>query len=605
MFYFGGTFPHDPFWGFSGFTSPQTADGDDCCCCCCRFRHLCLPIASVVYVFPVLPENAWGGVLGYWCLGTHQRTPVERMYAGGNRFIDFMGMGWRRHADLHGDEDWRSRVFDFLAGDASPVVEASHWPQTSPNDPQARLLNEYLEDGKQVLQIGLARAVLIRRPLNKGQDKCVQSSFEDYQQNVCWICREESEEWDMWLSCHHIFCARCSSQMLLRRMPCPLCRVASTTVLRGEHAGRPRTFESNMTNLRAAPAPPQVPEAPPLPSSREAQAAPRSVRSAPEERHTPPEPPKGQPNVSPNSVLPKPVPYEARTVPVPPQQEDMPALPKVTPIGPAKSLDVAKAHQPAAFAKSPATPIQEAMAPLEMTVASAAAKLTSRHAAESVEATTTADAADVADTVQKQQEQLVIRSLPGMKRLKGFQTSTGGAPYFRHASEVPLPAAPVEVHATTLVPTGPTIPSMQSNYSKCSNHVSLSTGLVSLSGMRLLKKNRGQDGPRILCSTAGTMFKLRTILPANHEAQEPLESLPQMHSLSGFRRLQGFSTSTGGMMLANLPSHKLHPLCELEDEGYQHRTSLQLRVPSTRVLSGSFRLRRFSTSCGGLPYCKR
>lgn len=43
------------------------------------------------------------------------------------------------------------------------------------------------------------------------------------------------------------------------------------------------------------------------------------------------------------------------------------------------------------------------MAPLEMTVASAAAKLTSRHAAESVEATTTADAADVADTVQKQQ----------------------------------------------------------------------------------------------------------------------------------------------------------------------------------------------------------
>ena len=88
--------------------------------------------------------------------------------------------------------------------------------------------------------------------------RCVESSFEDYLQllackdvfsfscflqqlqsmisllrNVCWICREESEEWDMWLSCHHIFCARCSSQMLLRRMPCPLCRVASTTVLRG------------------------------------------------------------------------------------------------------------------------------------------------------------------------------------------------------------------------------------------------------------------------------------------------------------------------------------------------------------------------------------
>jgi hypothetical protein len=52
--------------------------------------------------------------------------------------------------------------------------------------------------------------------------------------NTCWICREESDEWDLWVSCHHLFCSRCSSQMLIRRMPCPLCRVASTTVLRGE-----------------------------------------------------------------------------------------------------------------------------------------------------------------------------------------------------------------------------------------------------------------------------------------------------------------------------------------------------------------------------------
>lgn len=25
MFYFGGTFPHDPFWGFSGFSADQNA----------------------------------------------------------------------------------------------------------------------------------------------------------------------------------------------------------------------------------------------------------------------------------------------------------------------------------------------------------------------------------------------------------------------------------------------------------------------------------------------------------------------------------------------------------------------------------------------------
>ena len=222
MFYFGGTFPHDPFWTFNGFVAP-TSDSE-CCCCCCRFRQLCLPIAAMVYVFPVLPENAWGGILGYFCLGTHQRTPIERMYTGGNRLVDFLGMRWRRSADLHSDEDWRSRVFDFLAGDPSPEVQPR-------SDPQAHLL-EHL-DGKQVLHVGLARAVLIHRPLERVRDKCVPSSFEDYLQNTCWICQEESDEWDMWLSCHHMFCSRCSSQMLIRRMPCPLCRVASTTVLRG------------------------------------------------------------------------------------------------------------------------------------------------------------------------------------------------------------------------------------------------------------------------------------------------------------------------------------------------------------------------------------
>lgn len=41
----------------------------------------------------------------YFCLGTHQRTPIERMYTGGNWLVDFLGMRWRRSADLHSDED--------------------------------------------------------------------------------------------------------------------------------------------------------------------------------------------------------------------------------------------------------------------------------------------------------------------------------------------------------------------------------------------------------------------------------------------------------------------------------------------------------------------
>ena len=108
------------------------------------------PVLQKGFEIEVLPENAWGGVVGwpafrllellvieqdlydpsedcyigrhkkqisgievtlpcdlvrYFCFGTHQRTPVERMYAGGNPFIDFMSMGWRRQTDLHGDEE--------------------------------------------------------------------------------------------------------------------------------------------------------------------------------------------------------------------------------------------------------------------------------------------------------------------------------------------------------------------------------------------------------------------------------------------------------------------------------------------------------------------
>eukprot|EP00439_Symbiodinium_sp_Y106_P078129 s3_g16.t4 len=235
VFYFSGTFPTDYYGARGGFSG--SSDGADCCCCC-NCRAICFPLAWLFYVFPALPENAWGGLAGYFFMGTHQHTPVERMYSGGNRFIEFMRMGWRRHSDLHHDEDWRARVYDFLAGPAEsrapPTTEVS-LPLRDPNpqDEQARLLNEFLEDGKQVLQIGLARAVILGRHFDKLHDRCVQSSFEDYAENSCWICREHRGEWDLWLSCHHLFCSSCSSQMLIRRMPCPLCRVASSTVLRG------------------------------------------------------------------------------------------------------------------------------------------------------------------------------------------------------------------------------------------------------------------------------------------------------------------------------------------------------------------------------------
>lgn len=148
----------------------------------------------------------------YFCLGTHQRTPIERMYTGGNRLVDFLGMRWRRSADLHSDEDWRLKPlafwrilfefswnlwqvtfweYQFLAGLEVPCFrfpsrrsfswgasgcvstsfKSSHlrWTKVQPrSDPQAHLL-EHL-DGKQAGQLtksmksrslGLARCYML------------------------------------------------------------------------------------------------------------------------------------------------------------------------------------------------------------------------------------------------------------------------------------------------------------------------------------------------------------------------------------------------------------------------------------------------------------
>ena len=71
--------------------------------------------------------------------------------------------------------------------------------------------------------------------------------------------QKSNDEWDLWLTCRHMFCKNCSTEMLRlvgssrpascacsvlsnecgvgalarRRMPCPLCRRASTVVQRG------------------------------------------------------------------------------------------------------------------------------------------------------------------------------------------------------------------------------------------------------------------------------------------------------------------------------------------------------------------------------------
>ncbi|OLP92387.1 hypothetical protein AK812_SmicGene25803 [Symbiodinium microadriaticum] len=190
IFYWGGPYPVDGL---------QCYGGTDCdCCCCCpgiSWRNCCCccyPIAWLLFVFPRAPDNAWGGLVG--------------------------------RGDLHEDEDWRSQVYDFLtngpAGDASyEGFDAEHTQPILQADGVQRQVKSICRS---------AHAIMIERPFDKTQDRCVESSFNDYMENQCWICQDnQSKEFDLWLSCGHIFCSRCSTEMLRRQMPCPLCRTVA------------------------------------------------------------------------------------------------------------------------------------------------------------------------------------------------------------------------------------------------------------------------------------------------------------------------------------------------------------------------------------------
>lgn len=242
-----------------GHVDVPTGTCDNCCNCgaCCKCQACCRPIAWVLYRIPTLPENAWGGLCGYFLFGTHQFTPSGRLYTGGSQVIDFFSMSWRRPYDLHEDLQWREQVQRFLVreepqqnqnhfGSAADAVNAARAAgafaqrRTTTTRLESEVHSDWMplldnQDGveREVIPIGRTFAVCIDRHFDEQHDRCVRSSFEDYTNNTCWICTEGNDNWDMWLSCGHLFCQECSTQMLTRRMPCPLCRVSSSTVLRG------------------------------------------------------------------------------------------------------------------------------------------------------------------------------------------------------------------------------------------------------------------------------------------------------------------------------------------------------------------------------------
>lgn len=199
-----------------------------------RVVFACVLLLGFFFVFPMMPENVWGGLAGYYIFGTHALSPASRTYLGDSAFIEFLNMRWLRgRQDLHRDDGWRSRVYNFLwvESDAGETSRQAFASRAHNRFTQADFTDRATAN---MLTLGRAKCYLQKEPFSLQIDRCVPSSFDDYQKNVCWICQDRSEmdSWDLWLSCRHLFCSRCSEEMLRRRMPCPLCRVASSTVKR-------------------------------------------------------------------------------------------------------------------------------------------------------------------------------------------------------------------------------------------------------------------------------------------------------------------------------------------------------------------------------------
>jgi hypothetical protein len=77
-------------------------------------------------------------------------------------------------------------------------------------------------------------------------DKMRIFNIDDYKKDQCWICQSGSAKWDLWRSCQHIFCVTCSEEMMMRQMPCPLCRTKSNRVLRVPQRSMSHEFQPLM-----------------------------------------------------------------------------------------------------------------------------------------------------------------------------------------------------------------------------------------------------------------------------------------------------------------------------------------------------------------------
>lgn len=217
------------------------------------FCRILQPLAWLISKMPNRPPNMWGGVLGA-CMGTRDGG----RYQGGNCLID--RLSFRSAADLHRDDQWKRAVAHFIykvPDDHEGQIQiqtAHHWipsapplsqldpglsfmpPPSAPPNSQMPLLRPKVHelDGKTLVNID--------RPFDVDLDGIVESCFEDYTSNECWICSgcnvgnphlSPNKQWHLWMACGHMFCAQCSTEMIRRRMPCPLCRRITNRIKEG------------------------------------------------------------------------------------------------------------------------------------------------------------------------------------------------------------------------------------------------------------------------------------------------------------------------------------------------------------------------------------
>ena len=195
----------------------DTGNNDNNSSCCCCFK----PLYYLAKLYPVFPENLYGGVLGYF-MGTHITNST---YRGNNKFIDFLSLSRFRRNDLRHNHEWQGLVSKHLQSS-----EYSPPPPPQNNNMIAKENNTIVNINEQIpsetYNITKIEGVYINNYTYNiiKTDDIVNNEHID--ENECWICNDTPTKWHVWKPCNHVFCGNCSEQMLERHMTCPLCRNA-------------------------------------------------------------------------------------------------------------------------------------------------------------------------------------------------------------------------------------------------------------------------------------------------------------------------------------------------------------------------------------------